>query len=104
MLRHAGRVGARPLVRLAVSARTPADLPYADELRSAGATIALTRADAADRPAGRLTRAELARLLDGVATVYVCGSASFAEAQSQAAAELGVPMRDIRVERFGPTS
>jgi ferredoxin-NADP reductase len=104
MLRHAADLGRSDLLRLVASARTPADLPYADELVAAGALIVLTREDAANgRKAGRLTAAEIEPLLVADATCYVCGSASFAEAASMLLIERAVPADRIRVERFGPS-
>jgi ferredoxin-NADP reductase len=55
------------------------------------------------RPAGRFTAEDVRPLLDGQRTVFVCGSAGFAEAASTTLVELGVPPAAIRVERFGPT-
>jgi ferredoxin-NADP reductase len=89
--------------RVAVSARTAAELPYADELATAGALVAVTREDFGARPAGRLTAAELLALYTPGATCYVCGSAAFAEAASTLLLDIGVPTEDIRVERFGPS-
>jgi ferredoxin-NADP reductase len=103
MLRHAQAIGRSDLLRIAVSSRTLAELPYADELVASGALIVLTRAELGDRPAGRFTAAELALLWEPGRTAYVCGSASFAEAASQLLVETGVPPSEIRVERFGPT-
>ena len=39
---------------------------------------------------------------DGM-TVYVCGSAGFADHVTDLLLECGVPTTQIRVERFGPT-
>lgn len=103
MLRHAVDVGRPDLLRLAVSARTWADLPHGDELAAAGALIAITRGSHGDRPAGRLTAAELAPLIPPGATCYVCGSAGFAEGASELLMATGVPAERIRVERFGPS-
>ncbi len=104
MLRHAAHVGQESLLRLAVSARTRADLPYADELEAAGALIVLTREDsAAGRPRGRLAASELHPLIPAGATCYVCGSHSFAEAASSLLVAEGVPAQSVRVERFGPS-
>jgi ferredoxin-NADP reductase len=103
MLRHARAVAHPERLRLAVSARTLQDLPYADELIKAGALVALTRADFDDRPAGRLTTAELRGLIAPGVTGYVCGSAPFAEALSSALVGLGLASKAIRVERFGPS-
>ena len=103
MLRHAAVLGRSDLLQLAVSARTLQDLPYPDELAAAGATIALSRTDQPDRPAGRLTAAELRPLVVKDAITFVCGSAGFAEFASSLLVELGCPSADVRVERFGPS-
>lgn len=104
MLRLARSRGRTDLVRLVVSARTLADLYYADEIDGPETTVVLTReAGRGARPAGRLGAADLAPLLVPDATVYICGSARFAEAASQLAVDLGVPADHVRVERFGPT-
>jgi ferredoxin-NADP reductase len=103
MLRQARDIGRPDLLRIAVSSRTLAELPYADELVEAGTLIVLTREAHGSRPAGRLAAAELAPLWEPGQTVYVCGSASFAEAASQLLVDMGVPASEIRVERFGPT-
>jgi ferredoxin-NADP reductase len=110
MLRHATKLGRTDLLRLAVSGRTRAELPYADELAAAGALVALTREDpvegtdaAGGRPRGRLTADELAPLVRPESTCYVCGSNSFAEAASGLLVAEGVPTGKIRVERFGPS-
>ena len=103
MLRLAADIGRPELLRLAVSARTLADLPYPDELAAAGALIALSRTDRPDRKAGRLTVEELRPLVMADATTFVCGSAGFAESASRLLVELGCPVADVRVERFGPS-
>ncbi len=105
MMRHAAHVGRPELLKLAVSARTYAELPYAAELLAAGSTIALTRGQdaAVDRAPGRLTPADLTPLVGAAQTAYVCGSANFAEAASSLLVGVGVPSDTIRVERFGPT-
>jgi ferredoxin-NADP reductase len=103
MLRQARAAGTADLLRIAVSSRTMAELPYADELQEAGALIVLTREPHGIRPAGRLTAAELIPLWEPGQTGYVCGSASFAEAASQLLMETGFPATSIRVERFGPS-
>jgi ferredoxin-NADP reductase len=102
MLRHAQDVGTLELLRLAVSARTLAELPYADELGVAGALVALSReVSAAGRAAGRLTAAELQPLVDPAATYFVCGSAAFAAGASDLLLAVGVEAAQVRVERFG---
>jgi ferredoxin-NADP reductase len=103
MLRHARNVGRLDLLRIAVSSRTMADLPYADELLEAGALVVLTREAHGIRPAGRLTAGELIPLWEPGQTAYVCGSSSFAESASRILVDLGIPTAAIRVERFGPT-
>jgi ferredoxin-NADP reductase len=103
MLRHAIRIGRPDLLTVAVSARTLADLPYADELMAAGVLVVLTREDTSDRKRGRLTAAELSPLVRPDATCYVCGSNSFAEAASMLLLDLDVGADVIRVERFGPS-
>ena len=104
MTRHAKDIGQAGRLRLAVSARTLVDLPYASELVEAGAEVVLTREDAANgRKAGRLTAGEVEALLTPDATCYVCGSASFAEAASMLLLDGGVQSSQIRVERFGPS-
>jgi ferredoxin-NADP reductase len=104
MLRHAAHEGRESLLQVAVSARTRADLPYADELEAAGALIVLTREDtAAGRSMGRLAAAELRPLVAPEATCYICGSNSFAEAASMLLLSEGVPAQSVRIERFGPS-
>jgi ferredoxin-NADP reductase len=103
MLRDAMHLGRADLLRLVVSSRTRADLPYADELAAADARIVLTREDSSGRPAGRLTTADLEPLIDAASTYFVCGSSAFAETASTMLADLGVDVGRIRVERFGPS-
>ena len=104
MLRHAIHVGQTDLLRLAVSSRTLAELPYADELRRGGALIVLTREnDPGGRKQGRLAAAEITPLIRPESTYYICGSNSFAEAASRLLVDQGVPTPSIRVERFGPS-
>ncbi len=103
MVRTARELGRADLLRIAVSTRTVAELPYADELRAAGAVVITTREPAGIRPPGRLTAADLVPLWEPGQTAYVCGSTPFAEAASQLLVGLGVPATDVRVERFGDT-
>ena len=76
---------------------------YAAELGRYGATLAFTRADVGDRPAGAFTTEELAPLLEGVDLGYVCGSARFASYAEDLLVACGLDPAAIRVERFGPT-
>jgi ferredoxin-NADP reductase len=108
MLRLARRTGREGELRLVVSVRTPADLLYADELPGPGVDVVYSRQapDGWPRPAGRLMLADLDGLAahgGGGATVYVCGSARFADGASQLLVQSGVTADRIRVERFGPT-
>jgi ferredoxin-NADP reductase len=105
MLRLARLNGRPDLVRLVVSVRSPDDLYYADELPGPETTIVYTRAAPAttSRPAGHMTVDDLQPALLDDATVYICGSAGFADAASNLCLQLGVPTNRIRVERFGPS-
>jgi len=106
MLRAARRAGRGGDVRVVASVRTPADLPYADEMAGPDATVVYTRVapPGHGRPAGRLARADLAPLVGPGAMAFVCGSSPFVEAVTDILADLGVPAAAIRVERFGPTA
>ncbi len=104
MLRHVRGTGAADLLRVAVSSRTLAELPYAAELTAAGALVVLTREDGpGERRRGRLTAAELAPRVRTGDLCYVCGSNSFAEAAGGLLVEHGIPASAIRIERFGPS-
>jgi ferredoxin-NADP reductase len=106
MLRLARRTGHADLVRLVVSVRTPGDLYYGDEIGGPETTLVYTRATPAafSRPPARLTRDDIPQPIAAGARAYVCGSSGFADAASNVLLELGVPARQIRVERFGPTA
>lgn len=103
MLRTAAVLGRAGLLRIAVSGRSLAGLPYADEFIGAGALIALTRTSYGIRPAARLTALDLLPLWEPGLTAYVCGSASFAQGAGDLLVGMGVPPASIRVEQFGPT-
>jgi ferredoxin-NADP reductase len=105
MLRLARRTHRSDLVRLVVSARSPDDLYYADELPGPETAIVYTRRapEGFGRAPGRLTAADIAPLLRPDETAYVCGSPGFADAASDLLVGLDVPVERIRVERFGPT-
>ena len=92
-------------MRLLVSVRTPGDLYFADELPGPETTVVYTRAapPGAGRGPGRLTLDDVAPLVRGGETVFVCGSAGFAEAATELLLSAGVPTASIRVERFGPS-
>jgi ferredoxin-NADP reductase len=105
MLRLARRNRRQDLVRLVVSARSPENLYYGDELPGPETNIVYTRRppDGFTRPPGRLNRDDVAPALLEGATTYICGSPAFADAASDVVMDLGVPAERIRVERFGPT-
>jgi ferredoxin-NADP reductase len=105
MLRLARRTGRSDLLRLVVSARSPADLYYADELPGPETTVVYTRAAPPSwpRPVGRLNAADLPPTVAPEATVYVCGTPGFADTATDLLTDAGIPANRIRVERFGPT-
>jgi ferredoxin-NADP reductase len=88
-----------------VSVRTPADLYFAGELPGPETAIAYTRAapPGSVRSVGRLALADVAPLVRGGETVFVCGSAGFADTVTDLLLVAGVPTASIRVERFGPS-
>ncbi len=106
MLRLARRTGRSDLVRLVVSARSPDDLYYRDELPGPETSIVYSRVAPPDssRRAGRLAPADVAGLFVPEGTAYVCGSPGFADAASDLLVGAGVPVEQIRVERFGPSA
>lgn len=88
-----------------MSARSPDQLYYADELTGPQTTLVYTRTAPAGfaRPAGRLTADDLAPLADADRDVYVCGTPGFCDAATRLLIDLGAATSRIRVERFGPT-
>ncbi|MCW2931396.1 MAG: oxidoreductase FAD-binding region [Actinomycetia bacterium] len=113
--------------RLLYSARTPADVIYADELerRSGGSRLAITylftRAESLPGklplvPAvptasvslpGRISADVIATMTwgpDASPAIFVCGPSGFVEAASSLLVAAGHPPASIRTERFGPTS
>ena len=103
MIRAARHLGRSDLLRVVAVARSPEELPYADELARAGATIAYTRQGTGGRPPGPPTADELSPLLAGAELAYVCGSSRFAEFAEDLLIASGVSPDAIRVERFGVT-
>jgi ferredoxin-NADP reductase len=106
MLRLARRIGRPELVRLVVSARSPAELFYAAELVGPETTIVYTRTVPAawPRAAARLMASDIPPLAElGVVTSYVCGSTGFCNAAGDLLVGIGQPVDHIKVERFGPS-
>ncbi|MPQ98566.1 oxidoreductase [Modestobacter sp. I12A-02628] len=104
MVRHAVDTGRTDLLRVAAAGRTRAGLPYADELVSAGAVLALSGEATGVRPASRLTAADLVPLWEPGQTAFVCGSTAFVGAATRLLTDdLGMPASAVRVEQFGPS-
>jgi ferredoxin-NADP reductase len=105
MLRLSRLLGRSDLVHLIVSVRSPDDLYYRDELRGPEATVIYTRRSPAGegRPSGHLVAHDLAPLVVADATAYICGSSPFAEAATTLVLGSGIPVEQIRIERFGPS-
>lgn len=103
MLRQAIGTGATDALRVVVVAKTLAALPYADELQASGAFVALTRENLGSRVAAPPYPDEVAPLLDGVETAYVCGSVGFVGYATRLLQEQAFPADAIRVEQFGVT-
>ncbi|GAA1203883.1 ferredoxin reductase [Pseudonocardia alaniniphila] len=105
MLRQARAIGRGDLLRLVVSARSPGDLYYADELPGPESVVLYTwqAPPGAGRTAGRIAVADIAPLVRGDEDVYVCGSPAFADAATDVIIGAGIPAERIRVERFGPS-
>jgi ferredoxin-NADP reductase len=103
MIRAARHLGRSDLLRVVAVARTPSELPYAEELEQAGAAIAFTRHPTSARPPGAPTQGEIAPLLVGIDLAYVCGSSRFAEFAENLLIESGLNPEAIRVEKFGVT-
>jgi ferredoxin-NADP reductase len=98
-----GRPGRMHLV---LSVRTPDEVFYAGELTGTDdVTLVHSRVapEGSARPAGRLTAADLVPFVGEGLTVYVCGSAGFADAASGLLLDAGAPAGSVRVERFGPS-
>lgn len=106
-----GAAGDDAPFRLLYSARTPADVFFADELAAlAGPAFALDLVYTREAPdgwpdaVGRLTRETLAARTIPAAErprIYVCGSTGFVEAVARWLQELGHAAADIHTERFG---
>jgi ferredoxin-NADP reductase len=105
MLRLARRTGRTDLVQLVVSARTPRDLYYADELPGPETTIVYTREapPSSPRPPARIAVDDIPQPFGPDLVAYVCGSPEFADAATDLLMDRGLPAERIRVERFGPT-
>lgn len=109
MLRHRRLTAPHLPMRLLYSARTRAEVIYADELGE-DAFVALTR-ELAGAPVEGLPRVQLGRIFPGLIAAeafdtglaYVCGSNAFVESISEMLLVAGYGPEQIRTERFGPT-
>ena len=102
MLRHRRRRRLAVPLHLVVSARSPEELLYAEELGEQ-TSVVFTRAvqRGHPRPAGRLRVEDLAPHVQPGVEAYVCGSDPFVEAAAALLEQAGQPPQRIRVERFG---
>ncbi|MEV4727792.1 ferredoxin reductase [Micromonospora humida] len=115
MVRARRAAGNRAPFRLIYSVRTPADVIYADELRTRArddlgldVTYVYTR-EAPDGWRGEPHRIGLADVnthgwpAELEPLCYVCGPTGFVETVADLLVGLGHPTRRVRTERFGPT-
>jgi ferredoxin-NADP reductase len=112
MLRHRAAHGSSVDTRLLVSARSPDDLLYRDDLatRSDGFAVHYTFTRQAP-PDWQGFRGRVdAKMLAAVSPppgetplIYVCGPTGFVERAAELLVGLGHPPASIRTERFGPT-
>jgi ferredoxin-NADP reductase len=109
MLRHRRRAAPEAPMRLVYSARTRAEVLYADEL-GGDSLVALTR-ELEGVPVDGLERFHLGHIFPGLIAAesfdsglaFVCGSNSFVESITQMLLATGYTPERIRTERFGPT-
>jgi ferredoxin-NADP reductase len=115
MLRHRTAAGATIPIRLLYSSRTPTDVIYRDELeslRAANNGLEVFHTFTRAQPPGwrGYTRRidtpmlqEVIQPLGPALLTYICGPTLLVEKAANGLAQLGVPPRQIRTERFGPT-
>jgi ferredoxin-NADP reductase len=112
MLRHHRNSGSDVDARLLLSARTPGDILYRQELEAlpgAAVHITLTRSEAPpgwSGFSGRISRDMLTAVGPEPALrprVYVCGPTPFVEEAARLLVELGHDPLSVHTERFGPT-
>jgi ferredoxin-NADP reductase len=106
MLRLARATNRDHLAHLVVSARTPDDLYYSDELIGHDdVTVVFTRATPTGwpRPPARVRADDVVPLLRDELEIFVCGSAPFTGAVGDLLLDLGVMSERVRFERFGPS-
>jgi ferredoxin-NADP reductase len=116
MIRTHAQVKSQVPVRLIYSARTPADVIYADELSERARVSPLTVTDVYTRwwpgdppPGSRTGRinadviAEAGFPPDWNPLIFVCGPSGFVEAASALLVAAGHPPFTVKTERFGPS-
>lgn len=105
MLRLARRLGRSSDVRLVASVRSPDVVYYASELPGPETSVFYTRTGPKGliRPTGRITKGDIAPLVDPRATAYICGSSPFCDALGEIVMSCGISTDHIRIERFGPS-
>ena len=112
MLRHRAALDPGVRARLLLSARSPADVIYADELSATAGGYEHFRTYTRAAPPGwtgyarRIDRAMLAEVGFAPAQqprIFVCGPTAFVEAASTALVDLGHDPATVKTERFGPT-
>jgi ferredoxin-NADP reductase len=110
MIAHAARKGHRGRLRLLYSARTSADFAYLNELRGMARRIGLELRLHVTRevPAvwrgerGRVELAHLEPLVDvGRTLSFVCGPAPMVAEVPRLLKQLGVPLRNVKLEKWG---
>jgi ferredoxin-NADP reductase len=112
ILRHRELTGSGTAARLLYSARTAADVIYADQLGKPADGVTVTYTLTREHPAnwtGRTGRVDAA-MLGQVAwpagadpLAYVCGPTSFVETVAAGLTGLGYPPQRVKTERFGAT-
>jgi ferredoxin-NADP reductase len=114
MLRHRAARASSVDARLLVSARSPADVLYREELArlEGGDGVAVHQTLTREQPAGwtgfaRRIDAEMLAAVgpppEAEPRIYVCGPTAFVERAADLLVALGHDQAAIRAERFGPT-
>jgi len=105
MLRHRRRTMPELDMRLVYSVRYADDVIYADEIGD-DAVLTYTREvpESWSGHTGHIDAGLLREPADGARLAFVCGSNGFVETASELLLDLGIEPREIRTERFGPTS
>jgi ferredoxin-NADP reductase len=106
MIRARRTAGSRVPFRLIYSARTPADVYYADELRRQPGGVDIHYVYTRSGPARRIGVADVNTFgwpAEFAPACFVCGPTGFVETVADVLVALGHDPRRIRTERFGPT-